>query len=114
MATINTLFSLSRLSGTDPLSIRLGPSLSVEDPSGSGSITTISTTDEVILPLTTALDTYILVTNTGISTSGNVLITNDPGIDAVTGLSLNATNIGLLKPGDFLFIPLKAFIWYEN
>tara|TARA_R110000744_G_scaffold110334_1_gene208148 strand:+ start:84 stop:479 length:396 start_codon:yes stop_codon:yes gene_type:complete len=108
MATINTLFSLSRLSGTDPLSIRLGPSLTIGDPSGSGSITTTSTTNEVILPLTTALDTYVLITNTGISTSGNVLITNDAGNDPITGVILAGINMGLLKPGDFLFMPLKA------
>lgn len=108
MATINTLFSLSRLSGTDPLSIRLGPSLTIGDPSGSGSITTTSTTNEIILPLTTTVDTYVLITNTGITTSGNVLITNDAGNDPITGATLAGINMGLLKPGDFLFMPLKA------
>ena len=106
--TINTLFSLSRLSGTDPLSIRLGPSLSIGDPSGSGSITTDSTTNEAIVALTVDVDTYVLVTNTGSTSNGNVLITNDTAIDPLTLLPFAETNIGLLKPNDFLFMPLKA------
>ena len=70
--TINTLFSLSRLSGTDPLSIRLGPNISTSDPTGSGTITTTSTTDETIIETSVTADTYILVTNTGGTTNGNV------------------------------------------
>jgi hypothetical protein len=96
--TINTLFSLTRLSGTDPLSIRLGPNISTADPTGSGSIVTTTITDETIIETSVTVDTYILITNTGGTTSGNVLITNGPG----------TSNIALLKPTDFLFMPLKG------
>ena len=96
--TINTLFSLTRLSGTDPLSIRLGPNISTIDPTGSGTITTTLTTDETIIETSVTADTYILITNTGGTTSGNVLITNGIG----------TSNIASLKPTDFLFMPLKG------
>ena len=100
MATINSLFHLSRLSGSDPLTIRIGPAITTADPTGSGTITTDATTDETIIETSVTADTYIFITNTGATTDGNVLITNGVG----------TSNIALLKPDDFLFMPLKGSV----
>ena len=69
--TLSSTFRLASLTGTDPVSINIAPTLSIGDPSGSGSLTTYS--------------------------AGNVLITDG-----------SSNTIGLLKPQDFLFLPLKA------
>ena len=101
-ATITSTFRLDSLTGTDPLSIAINPSLTIGDPTGSGSITTIASpaTDYGILSGSVTEDTYIFIRNTGTSTSGNVLVTD--------GLTPN--NIALLKPQDFCFLPLKGSI----
>ena len=39
---------------------------------------------------------------------GNAIITNDTAIDPLTLLPFPETNIAVLKPKDFLFMPLKA------
>ena len=98
--TLSSTFRLASLSGTDPVSINIAPTLSIGDPSGSGSVTTSSGSSDTVLSISTAKDTYILIRNTGASTSGNVLVTNGGG----------TSNIGLLKPQDFLFIPLKSLV----
>jgi|21_taG_2_1085346.scaffolds.fasta_scaffold06812_7 hypothetical protein len=97
-STINSVFTLSSSSGTDPLSIRIAPTFAIGDPTGAGSITTSETTSESIISSGATLDTYVFIRNTGASSSGNVLVT-DGGAPA---------NIALLKPQDFLFIPVKA------
>jgi|TARA_R110000851_G_scaffold331548_1_gene505833 hypothetical protein len=97
--TLSSTFRLASLSGTDPVSINIAPTLSLADPSGSGSITTSSLSNDTVLSISNAKDTYVFIRNTGASTAGNVLVT-----DGGTG------NIGLLKPQDFLFIPLKALV----
>ena len=60
-STINSVFTLASMAGTDPLSIRIAPTLTI-------------------------------------GTAGNVLITD--------GRTPN--DIALLKPQDFLFMPVKA------
>ncbi len=97
-STINSVFTLASMTGTDPLSIRIAPTLTIGDPTGSGSITTSSGYNEGILSSGETNDTYVFIRNTGSSTAGNVLITD--------GKTPN--NIALLKPQDFLFLPLKG------
>jgi len=98
MATIlNSNFSLNTITGTDPININIAPAFSIKDPSGSGSFTTKKASTEYILSPAETSDAYILIRNTGASTAGNILVTTSA-----------AVNIGLLKPQDFLFIPLKT------
>ena len=97
-STINSVFTLASSSGTDPLSIRIAPTLAIGGPTGAGSLTTSSTTSESILSAAQSLDTYVFIRNTGASSAGNVLVT-DGGTPA---------NIALLKPQDFMFMPLKG------
>jgi|TARA_R110002020_G_scaffold24074_4_gene79549 hypothetical protein len=97
-ATINSVFTLASSSGSDPLSIRIAPTFAIGDPTGSGSITTTTATNDSVVSSSATKDTYVFVRNTGASSAGNVLVT-DGGAPA---------NIALLKPQDFLFIPVKA------
>tara|TARA_R110001592_G_scaffold93109_2_gene270628 strand:+ start:25456 stop:25821 length:366 start_codon:yes stop_codon:yes gene_type:complete len=97
--TLSTTFRLASLTGTDPVNISIAPTLSIGDPSSSGSITTTENSSVSILSASSELDSYLFIRNTGASTAGNVLVT--------TGSS---NNVGLLKPQDFLFIPLKSLV----
>ncbi len=97
--TLSTTFRLASLTGTDPVSISIAPTLSIGVPSSSGSIETSEASSESILSASSEVDSYLFVRNTGASTDGNVLVT--------TGSS---NNVGLLKPQDFLFIPLKSLV----
>jgi hypothetical protein len=97
-STINSVFTLASSTGTDPLSIRIAPTFAIGDPTGAGSISTTTGYNESILSSSTSVDTYVFIRNTGASSAGNVLVT-DGGAP---------NNIALLKPQDFLFMPLKA------
>ena len=100
MATITSTLKLASLSYTDILSITVAPTLNVTDPTKSGTITTITTTDQEIVDRAHAKDTYVFVRNTGsTSTGGNILVTDDDG---------TPNSIVLLKPNDFAFLPVKA------
>ena len=105
---IHTSLTVTKYSGTNPWQIGTSPSFATEDPSGSGSITTDPTTDEVIVASTENTDTYVLLINTGSGSMGNVIVTNDTAIDPLTLLPFPETNIAFLKPKDYLFMPLKA------
>ncbi len=96
--TLSTTFRLASLTGTDPVSISIAPTLSITDPSGSGSLTTSSGSSDTVVDGSQTTDAYVFIRNTGASTAGNVLVTNNGG----------TANLGLLKPQDFLFIPLKS------
>ena len=97
MATITSTFRLQSLSYTDILNISIAPTLTVGDPTESGTITTTSSTDQEIIDRAHAKDTFVFVRNTGTTTTdGNILVTDDDG---------TPNNISLLKPGEFLFIP---------
>ena len=98
--TLNSIFTLNGSTGTDPVNINIAPTLSLKDPSGSGSLTTVASSSSSILSMSVTDDTYVLVRNTGASTAGNVLVT-DGNIP---------TNIALLKPQDFLFMPVKGSV----
>tara|TARA_R110000744_G_scaffold192007_3_gene311160 strand:+ start:299 stop:667 length:369 start_codon:yes stop_codon:yes gene_type:complete len=95
--TLSSTFRLASLTGTDPVSINIAPTLSIGDPSGSGSLTTYSLSNDEVVGISAAKDAYVFIRNTGASTAGNVLITDG-----------SSNTIGLLKPQDFLFLPLKA------
>tara|TARA_R100000149_G_C5808776_1_gene92896 strand:+ start:144 stop:512 length:369 start_codon:yes stop_codon:yes gene_type:complete len=95
---ISTLFRLDSATGTDPLNIVIGPNLSVDTPQGSGSLTTSTNSSDAVVEYGQSKDAYVFVRNTGSSTAGNLAIT-DGGV---------GNTIGLLKPGDFLFLPLKG------
>jgi hypothetical protein len=97
--TLSSTFRLASLAGTDPVNINIAPALSIGDPKGSGSITTSASSNDTVLSSSVTTDSYVFIRNTGASTAGNVLVTNG-----------NATNIALLKPQDFLFIPLKSLV----
>nr|QPI16176.1 MAG: hypothetical protein NIOZUU157_00058 [Virus NIOZ-UU157] len=97
--TLSSTFRLATLTGTDPVTISIAPALSIGDPSGSGSISTTIGSNDTVLSSSNATDSYLFIRNTGASTEGNVLVT--------TGSS---NNVGLLKPQDFLFIPLKSLV----
>jgi len=100
MATITSTFRLQSLSYTDILNISIAPTLTVGDPTESGTITTTATTDQEIIDRAHTKDTFVFVRNTGTAaTDGNILVTDDDG---------TPNNISLLKPGEFLFIPLKS------
>ena len=47
-ATINSVFTLASSSGSDPLSIRIAPTFAIGDPTGSGSITTTTATNDSV------------------------------------------------------------------
>ncbi len=96
--TLSTTFRLASLTGTDPVSISIAPTLSIGVPSSSGSIETSEASSESILSASSEVDSYLFVRNTGASTDGNVLVT--------TGSS---NNVGI-KTTDFLFIPLKSLV----
>ena len=96
--TLSSTFRLDSSTGTDPVNISLAPTFSLKDPAASGSLTTVLAVSNQILSVSVTDDVYLLIRNTGASTNGNVLVT--------AGLTSN--NIGLLKPQDFLFLPLKG------
>ena len=98
--TINSTFTLNTSTGTDPVNISIAPAFSITDPTASGSITTVASQDHTVLSASVTTDTYVMVRNTGASTAGNVLVTD--------GTTPN--NIALLKPQDFLFMPVKGSI----
>ena len=100
MATITSTFRLDSLSYTDILAISIAPTFNVGDPTKSGTITTTSTTDQEIIDRAHTKDTFVFVRNTGSSSAGNVHVTDDA--------SSSQNSISLLKPGEFLFMPLKA------
>ena len=102
MTTLSSTFRLASLKGTDPVNISIAPTLSIGNPSASGSITTAKSGDgynsSVLVGGTN--DAYVFIRNTGASTAGNVLVTDGTG----------TRDIALLKPQDFLFVPFKKAV----
>ena len=97
--TLSSTFRLASLTGTDPVNISIAPTLSIGAPTASGSIATTASSNDTILSGSNTKDVYVFIRNTGASTAGNVLVTDS-----------SSNNIGLLKPQDFLFIPLKSLV----
>jgi hypothetical protein len=102
---LSSTFTLNSSSGTDPVNINIAPNFSTVDPTGSGSFETSPGIIQQILSVAGTTDYYILVRNIGMATGtkhGNLLVRSG-----------TSQTIGLLKPNDFMFFPIKAGVGLE-